>query len=87
MNKKLEKMQLEIDKLKKKRDKVDTKIHELEAQYEEEEKNMIHDMMQAANLTPSELAELIELTKTTAPSPSQLESVKQDKGEAVYEEA
>ena len=87
MNKKLEKIQLEIDKLTEKRNKIDEKIKELKLQHEEEEKTMVHDMMQAANLTPGELAELIELTKTTAPSPSQLESVKQDKGEAVYEEA
>lgn len=67
MFERLEKYQAELSKAKEKRAEWDAKVKELEKKCETEEKNGIHEMMKAANLTPAELARVIAFSKGNAP--------------------
>lgn len=57
---KLERIGADLEKARSKRDEWDRKVKDLEAKYQEEENSMIHDMVHAANLTPSQLAKIID---------------------------
>lgn len=64
---KLDKIKQDLEKAFKKRDEWDLKAKELEKKYKETENTMIHDMVHAANITPEQLAKLIEKVNTTVP--------------------
>lgn len=64
---KLDKIKQDLEKACKKRDEWDLKAKELEKKYKETENTMIHDMVHAANITPEQLAKLIEKANTTVP--------------------
>ena len=67
MSEKLEKLSREIEKAKERRVAIDKKIRELEEKFMEQENTEIHDMVREANLTPEQLAELIERSSHTRP--------------------
>lgn len=56
---KLNRIRAELKATRKRRDSLDAKIKDLERRFNEAEKTCIHDMVQAANLTPEQLAKLI----------------------------
>ena len=56
----LNKLRVELDKARKKRDEWDTKVKNLERRYSEAEKVCVYGIFQAANLTPEQLAEVIK---------------------------
>ena len=58
---KLEKIDRELEKAREKAAEWQAKIKDLEKQRQEEENSMIHSMVHAANLTPEQLARIIEL--------------------------
>ena len=63
MMSRLEKCREELEKARKKYEDLGNKIKELEKQYKEEEKIAVHGMMQAAELTPAQLAQIIRMAK------------------------
>lgn len=58
---KLEKMRTELEKARLRQADWTRRVKELEERYQEEEKTAIHEMVHAANLTPEQLAEILEL--------------------------
>lgn len=71
---KLEKIGADLERARTKKATWTQRVKDLEARYREEENTMIHSMVHAANLTPEQLARIIELaTKGTVgiyPEPS-----------------
>ena len=71
---KLEKIGADLERARAKQATWTQRVKDLEARYREEENTMIHSMVHAANLTPEQLARIIELaTKGTVgiyPEPS-----------------
>ena len=65
---KLKKIGSELSKARAKRDQWDRKVKDLERRYREAENTCIHDMVHAANLSPEQLAALIEMSQRTAPA-------------------
>lgn len=63
MMSRLEKCREELERARKKYENLGNKIKELEKQYKEEEKIAVHGMMQAAELTPEQLAQIIRMAK------------------------
>lgn len=61
MSKKLNRIETEITKAKKKRAEWDSKVRDLERKYREEENTEIHEIVRAANLTPAQLEQLLHL--------------------------
>ena len=57
----------ELDRARSKRDEWDAKVKELERRYREAEKTYVHNIMQAAKLTPEQLSELIRNAATGLP--------------------
>lgn len=76
MFERLEKYQAELQKAKEKGAEWDAKVKELEKKCETEEKNGIHEMMKAANLTPAELAKVIAFSKSNAPMTKTIDEIK-----------
>lgn len=70
MASKLEKLKMELNKAKTKRDQWDNRVKELEKKCRETENTIIHDMVHAANLTPEQLAILIRQSKNEVPKPN-----------------
>lgn len=64
---KLDKIKQDLEKAYKKPDEWYLKVKELEKKYKETENTMIHDMVHAANITPEQLAKLIEKANKTVP--------------------
>ena len=60
---KLEKLRQELEHAKVRRSTLDAKIKDLEQRCREEENAQIHGMVHAANLTPEQLAVLLEQVK------------------------
>lgn len=56
---KLERLGMELEKARAKRDAWIKRADELEARYHEEENTVIHEMVHAANITPDQLAQII----------------------------
>lgn len=56
---KLERIGMELEKARAKRDVWIKRADELEARYHKEENTVIHEMVHAANLTPEQLAQII----------------------------
>ena len=64
---KLDKIGADLEKARAKRDEWDAKVKDLEQKYREAENTMIHEMVHAANLTPEQLAKIIQMAATRAP--------------------
>lgn len=77
MANKLDKIGAELEKARTKRDEWEKKVKILEAKYHEEENTQICDITHSENLTPSQLAQLIELMKTNVPSGNLMDVLKQ----------
>lgn len=60
---KLEKCKEDLERARKKKEEWGRRVQELERKYREEEKTAVHEMMSAANLTPEQLAKIIEQAK------------------------
>lgn len=67
MANKLDKINSDLKKARAKRDEWDTRVKELEKKYKETENTMIHEMVHAANLTPEQLAFLIQKASVSVP--------------------
>ncbi len=64
---KLERIGADLEKARAKRDEWDAKVKDLEQKYREAENTMIHEMVHAANLTPEQLAKIIQMAATQTP--------------------
>ena len=64
---KLDKIKADLQKARTKRYEWEQRVKDLEKKYKETENTMIHDMVHAANITPEQLAELIQKANTTVP--------------------
>lgn len=64
---KLDKIRADLNKARTKHDEWEQRVKDLEKKYKETENTMIHDMVHAANITPEQLAELIQKANTTVP--------------------
>lgn len=60
MSKRLEMIAQELEKLRKKRTRMDEQIRELEEKYKETENTEIHEIVHAAKLTPEQLAKVLK---------------------------
>lgn len=60
---KLEKIRKELEKARSRKASWEKKVEELEARLKEAENTCIHNMVHAAELSPEQLAKLIELAK------------------------
>lgn len=79
MGTKLEKIGADLAKARTKRAEWDAKVKDLERRYREEENSEIHDMVHAANLTPNQLAELLQLfAENPAPKPEIINSMNEE---------
>lgn len=79
---KLKKIEAELKKARAKRDEWDRKVKDLERRYREAENTCIHDMVHAANLSPEQLAALIETSQRTAPAGDPRPILEQNKEDA-----
>ncbi len=79
---KLKKIEAELKKARTKRDEWDRKVKDLERRYREAENTCIHDMVHAANLSPEQLASLIEMSQRTAPAGDPRSILEQNKEDA-----
>ena len=79
---KLKKIEAELKKARAKRDEWDRKVKDLERRYREAENTCIHDMVHAANLSPEQLAALIETSQRTAPAGDPRSILEQNKEDA-----
>lgn len=79
MGVKLDRIRSDLEKARKKRTEWDTKVKELERRFREEENSEIHEMVHAANLTPEQLAELLQMFADDAsPKPEIINSMKEE---------
>ena len=60
MSKRLEMIAQELEKLRRKRARTEEQIRGLEEKYKETENTEIHEIVHAANLTPEQLAKVLE---------------------------
>jgi len=67
MSAKLEKIAAEREKARKKRDQWDVRVKELDQKYREQENTEIHEMVHAANISPEQLAALLEAARHSVP--------------------
>lgn len=67
MASKLDKIKSDLKKARAKKDEWDARVKELEKKYKETENTMIHEMVRAANLTPEQLALLIQKASVSVP--------------------
>lgn len=67
MANKLDKINSDLKKARAKRDEWDARVKELEKKYKETENTLIHEMVHAANLTPEQLALLIQKASVSVP--------------------
>ena len=79
---KLKKIEAELKKARAKRDEWDRKVKDLERRYREAENTCIHDMVHAANLSPEQLAALIEMSQRTVPAGDQRSILEQNEEDA-----
>ena len=76
MSAKLDKLGSELAKARKKKEEWDARVKDLERRYREVENSEIHEMVHAANLTPDQLAELLQMfAEDAAPKPSVIQNV------------
>ena len=81
MSAKLDRLGAECERLRKKRDDAETQLQAAEKRYVELEKEEIHEMVRAADLTPNQLAEIIRLARTQVPNPENLPGNEQPEAE------
>ena len=67
MSKRLEMIAQELEKLRRKRTRMDEQIRELEDKYKETENTEIHEIVHAANLTPEQLAKVLKSLQHSLP--------------------
>lgn len=67
MSTKRQKIGAELEKARAKRDEWERRVKSLEARYDEAKKTEINDIVEAANITPEELADLIRKAKSGMP--------------------
>ena len=67
MSKRLEMIAQELEKLRKKRTRMDEQIRELEDKYKETENTEIHEIVHVANLTPEQLAKVLKSLQHSLP--------------------
>lgn len=67
MSKRLEMIAQELEKLRKKRTRMDEQIRELEEKYKETENTEIHEIVHAAKLTPEQLAKVLKSLQHSLP--------------------
>ena len=72
MSMKLEKIAAERERARKKRDEWDEKMKEWDRKYREQENSEICDMVHAQNLSPEQLAMIIQIANSGAPSSEKL---------------
>ncbi len=68
MSKRLDKLRLDLEKARRRRDSLIEKVKELEEKVQQEENVEIHDMVHAANISPEQLAKLLETLKEGLPN-------------------
>ncbi len=79
MGVRLDKIGYELKKAQTKRAEWDAKVKELERKYREVENSEIHEMVHAANLTPDQLSELLQLfADNAAPKPETIKSINEE---------
>ena len=71
----LEKCKEELEKAKKKKVEWETKVKRLEKKVQDEERQAVHEMVKAANLSPEELARLIAHSKEHLPGEVPMEDI------------
>lgn len=81
MFEKLEKTRAELKRAKAKRDEWDAKVKALEKKCEEAEKTSVHELMVEAELTPEQLAKLIQYSKHNLPGNKTIEEITNQKNE------
>ena len=79
---KLKKLGAELEKARTRQAEWTAKVRELERKYKEAENTCIHDMVHAANLSPEQLAALIEMSQRTAPAGDPRSILEQNKEDA-----
>ncbi len=87
MSAKLEKIGIERDRARRKRDEWDARFKELDQKYTEQENTEIHEIVRAESLTPEQLAVLLQMAKTMAPNPENLAAVMGNKEKENNQEA
>lgn len=87
MSAKLEKIGIERDRARRKRDEWDARFKELDQKYTEQENTEIHEIVHAESLTPEQLAVLLQMAKTMAPNPENLAAVMGSKEKENNQEA
>lgn len=78
MGTKLDRLGADLAKARMKRDEWDKRVKDLERRYREEENSEIHDLVHAANLTPTQLAELLRLAADSVPKPEIINAMKEE---------
>ena len=78
MSAKLEKLGIERDKARIKRDEWDARFQDLDQRYKEQENEEIHDMVHAYHLSLEQLSVLLSAAKAGAPDPENMEQIMGD---------
>lgn len=78
MGTKLDRLGADLAKARMKRDEWDKRVKDLERRYREEENSEIHDLVHAANLTPAQLADLLQLAADSVPKPEIINAMKEE---------
>ena len=78
MSIKLEKIAAEREKARRKRDEWDERMKEWDKKYQEQENSEICDLVHAQNLSPEQLARLIQMAQAAAPSPEKFNMSEQE---------
>ena len=60
----LQRVEAELEKARRKRDEMERNVKQMELKYRETENTCIHEMVHAANLTPEQLAVLLQNVKS-----------------------
>jgi len=72
MSVKLEKIAAEREKARRKRDEWEERMKEWDRKYKEQENSEICDVVHAQNLTPEQLAIVIQMARSAAPNPTNM---------------
>lgn len=79
MGAKLDRIGAELEKARKKQADWTARVKDLEQRYREEENTEIHDMVHAANLTPAQLSELLQMFQSEpVPQPEMIHSMNEE---------
>lgn len=79
MGTKLDRIGADLEKARKKQAEWTARVKDLERRYQEEENTEIHDMVHAANLSPKQLSELLQMfASDMIPKPETINTVKEE---------